>query len=86
MPWPEDSQAVVLRSLDTPLTHHWQLYHTVESHEDGQTTRRAADCGFDLREALGVYSHSEERDQYMPAGVGLQLPPPGQGHGLLLQS
>ena len=85
VPWPEDSQAVVLRSLDTPLTHHWQLYHTVESHEDGQTTRRAADCGFDLREALGVYSHSEERDQYMPAGVGLQLPPPGQGHGLLLE-
>ncbi len=85
VPWPAGSQAVMLRSLDTPLTHHWQLYHTLESYQDGETIRRGADCGFDLREALGVYSHSEEREQYMPEGVGLELPPPGPDHGLLLE-
>ena len=85
VPWPEGSQAVMLRSLDSKLTHHWQLYHTIERYEDGQTTRRAADCGFNLREALGVYSHSEEREQHMPEGVGLQLPPPTGEHGILLE-
>lgn len=85
VPWPAGSQAISLRSLDTPLTHHWQLYHTVEAYTDGQMTREASSCGFDLREALGVYSHSQEREQRMPEGVGLQLPPPTGGHGILLE-
>lgn len=85
VPWPEGAQAVTIRSLDTPRVHHWQLYHVIEPHTDGQITREAPDCGYDLREALGVYSHSEEREQRMPEGVGLRLPPPGDEHGLLLE-
>lgn len=85
VPWPKDSQAVLIRSLDTPRVHHWQLYHVVEPYQDGQITRQASDCGYDLREALGVYSHSEQRETHMPEGVGLGLPPPGGDHGLLLE-
>ena len=85
VPWPENSQAVVLRSLDTPRTHHWQLYHVLESYTDGSVTRDAENCGFDLRDVLGVYSHSDEREQRMPPDVGLQLPPPTAEHGLLLE-
>ncbi|HMI91283.1 MAG TPA: hypothetical protein VK509_07965 [Polyangiales bacterium] len=85
VPWAGSSQAVTIRSLDTPRVHHWQLYHVIEPHEDGQIIRRASDCGYDLREALGVYSHSEEREQRMPEGVGLALPAPGGEHGLLLE-
>ena len=85
VPWPADSQALSMRSLDSNLTHHWQLYHTVEPHQAGQILRGQSSCGFDLREVLGVYSHGEERETRMPDGVGLELPPPTDNHGILLE-
>jgi hypothetical protein len=85
VPWPADAQAISLRSLDTAITHHWQLYRTSEPYVDGAITRNQPNCGIENRSVLGVYSHSEQREQRMPAGVGLLLPPPTQDNGILLE-
>jgi hypothetical protein len=85
VPWPDGSQAISLRSLDTNISHHWQLYRTTEAYVDGSITRDALNCGADERGVLGVYSHSEQREQRMPEGVGLVLPPSAPENGILLE-
>jgi hypothetical protein len=85
VPWAEGTQALTIRSLDTPLVHHWMLYHATEAYSDGQIIRQAADCGPMVREALGAFGLDQQREQHTPDGVGLQLPPPGPDHGLLLE-
>jgi hypothetical protein len=86
VPWREGSQALSIRASDDPLAHHLLLYEVTEAYTDGQITRGASNCGLDGgRQVLAVHTHSEPSEQDMPVGVGLQLPPPGSGHGLLLE-
>lgn len=85
VPWPAGSQALRVGSLEGPLTHHWMLYDVTEPYEDGQITREVPNCGLELRAILGVHTLHDQPAQQMPAGVGLALPPPGSGHGLLLE-
>jgi hypothetical protein len=85
VPWPANSQALTVRSIDAPLTHHWMLYHVTEAYTPGQIIREADNCGLDVREVLGVHTAHSPDEQALPAGVGMQLPAPGPGHGLLLE-
>lgn len=83
-PWPADAQAVTIRSIDSPLVHHWLLSDTTQSFTAGEFVTDVPHCNFDASKVYAVYAVNQQEELRMPKDVGLELPAPGKGIGLLL--
>lgn len=84
IPWDDGAQAIAFRSLDTAITHHWALADTVQEFAPGAIVRDAPNCGLGAQHLLAVYGINQQKELNFPEGVGLELPGPSSGRGVLL--
>lgn len=84
VPWSDGAQAVSFRSLETPLVHHWGLADTTADYTPGDVVRDAPNCGLGAERVFAIWGLGQQRELEMPPDVGLELPGPSAGRGLLL--
>ena len=85
VPWEGEKQAVLFRSSDTNITHHWLLYDTPEPMPDGTVLPDTLGSHVGAPDLLAAWAINQQREQAMPKEVGLAMPVRGTGRRFLLE-